>query len=97
MALLGTTVQARHEQLGDRLRANKTRRICIVGLIVSWILGSVTFAIGVYFYPSRGHSGIPGYDLSGIVSEIVPLIVKIVTLLNESMGYVHSTSFRWSL
>ncbi|KAF7890489.1 hypothetical protein EAF00_008804 [Botryotinia globosa] len=98
MTVLGTTAQARHEQLGDRLRAHKTRRICIVGLIISWMFGFVTFAIGVHFYPSRGRYGNPGYDLSGTVGEIVPLIVNmIVTLLNERMGYVHSTSLRCSL
>ncbi|TGO50106.1 hypothetical protein BOTNAR_0406g00080 [Botryotinia narcissicola] len=104
MELLGTTAQARHEKLGDRLRANKTRRVCIVGLIVSWIFGSAILAFGISIYVNDGYiwNGINYIEviglLNGSISEVISLIIAmIVTLLNESMGYVHSTALRGSL
>ena len=55
MALLSTTVWARHEQLSDRLRANKTRPIFIFGLTIGWILGSAIFAFGISIHANHGY------------------------------------------
>ncbi|TGO30251.1 hypothetical protein BPAE_0007g01330 [Botrytis paeoniae] len=64
---------------------------------LSWIFGSAILAFGISLHVRRGYisNGIDFFQvvdlLSGPINETIFLIINmIVTLLNESMGYVHS-------
>jgi hypothetical protein len=75
-------------------RGLSARDWCIFGLTISWMVGSATVVSGVLFLVY----GQPLFILSEPGKEALPLLINIlVTLLNESMGYIHGTSLRWSL
>ncbi|KAK3344320.1 hypothetical protein B0T25DRAFT_323332 [Lasiosphaeria hispida] len=76
-----------------------TRRWCVFGLVVSWFaaIGSLLAgAISLYIEIRDGSS--PYIVMSHTWREIVPLVMNVlVTLLNDSMGYIHTCTLRWSL
>lgn len=75
-------------------RGYSARNWCRVGLTISWILGLAAVASGALFLKF----GQPSFYLEPGWKEILPLLINIiVTLLNESMGYLHGTVLRWAL
>ncbi|KAK4122793.1 hypothetical protein N657DRAFT_620872 [Parathielavia appendiculata] len=76
-----------------------TRAWCVFGLVVSWIVGIGTLlAGGICVYLEHRDGAAAHIVLSHMWREILPLGLNIlVTLLNDSMGYVHTCSPRWSL
>ncbi|KAK4148831.1 hypothetical protein C8A00DRAFT_47428 [Chaetomidium leptoderma] len=76
-----------------------TRAWCVCGLVVSWIFGiSSLLAGGICVYLEVRDGNAAHIILSHTWREVLPLGLNIlVTLLNDSMGYVHTCSLRWSL
>lgn len=76
-------------------KALDTRNWCLLGLSISWLLGAVAITGGSLSLVVVGQ---PHFPLADAGKEALPLIINIfVTLLNESMGYIHSASLRFSL
>lgn len=109
MASFDTATRASHEQLGYHLQASRTRQACIIGLFISWVVGLASFVFGLYSYFTFGNVtgqnitdgyGFSKYSftLNDVALEVVALAINaMITLVNESMGYTHSTTLRWSL
>ena len=75
-------------------KAHFVRGWCVFGLCVSWVLGALAIAGGSLSLLL----GQPHFILPDFLKEALPLLINIfVTLLNESMGYIHSASLRFSL
>ncbi|CAG8957454.1 hypothetical protein HYFRA_00011435 [Hymenoscyphus fraxineus] len=89
-----------HSQHHDKLdKALFTRNMCAVGLFASWITGVAALGGGCYcVYLERQVDSRPEFVIPHLAKEVLPLGINIVvTFLNESMGYIHNTSLRWSL
>jgi hypothetical protein len=85
-------VGGRGPQLDKALDA---RNWCYLGLCISWAIGALAIAGGSIALVVVGQ---PHFSLPTAGKEALPLIINIfVTLLNESMGYIHSASLRFSL
>jgi len=84
----------------DRLdKALVTRGTCVAGLCASWISGIAAFGGGMYciYLDITGGDG-ASFVIPHAAKEVLPLGLNIVvTLLNESMGYIHSTTLRWAI
>ncbi|KAF4625284.1 hypothetical protein G7Y89_g12886 [Cudoniella acicularis] len=84
----------------DKLdKAHFTRNMCVIGLVLSWIAGLIAFGGGGYviFLNSKGEKKAE-FVIPHFAKEVLPLGINIIlTFLNESMGYIHCTSLRWSL
>ncbi|TVY84882.1 hypothetical protein LSUE1_G001076 [Lachnellula suecica] len=79
-------------------KAIGTRNLCIFGLFLSWLTGVAAFAGGTYCVYLTIQGFKPHFEISHLAKEVLPLGINIIlTFLNESMGYIHSTSLRWSL
>ncbi|KAK5656283.1 hypothetical protein OQA88_5047 [Cercophora sp. LCS_1] len=88
---------ANRQQLRD---SDITKKFCIAGLAVSWIVGvgSLLIGVGLLVAESTGSWRPPRLDLTHTWREVIPLLLNVVvTLLNESMGYIHTCTLRWSL
>jgi hypothetical protein len=67
---------------------------CVFGLFISWALGALAIAGGSLSLVV----GQPNFVLPEFFKEALPLLINVfVTLLNESMGYIHTASLRFSL
>lgn len=80
--------------------ANITRGWCIVGLVLSWVAGNTAIVLGILALRQESQDGktpTVGHVPTGL-REMLPLGMNIVvTILNESMGYIHSSALRWSM
>ncbi|KAG9233136.1 hypothetical protein BJ875DRAFT_55204 [Amylocarpus encephaloides] len=87
-----------HEKLDKALF---TRNVCAIGLCASWLTGFAALGGGCYcLYLERNDNQEkrPEFIIPHFAKEMLPLGINIIlTFLNESMGYIHSTSLRWSL
>jgi hypothetical protein len=85
----------------DKLdKAIATRNCCVAGLCAAWLTGFVGVAGGFYcIYLDMSDVGRKSrFIIPHAAKEVLPLGINIVvTFLNESMGYIHSTTLRWSL
>ncbi|KAK4179457.1 hypothetical protein QBC36DRAFT_74335 [Triangularia setosa] len=76
-----------------------TRRACVSGLVLCWFVaigGIIGGGICLYKEVRDGDSIRIG--LSNRWRELLPLGLNIfITLLNDSMGYIHAVTLRWSL
>lgn len=73
--------------------AKHTRRFCILGLVLSYIVGLGAFITG-FFSPGRSKD----FELTPVTLAILPLAFDFVVLLvTETVGYIHSVSLRWQL
>ncbi|KAH8657079.1 hypothetical protein BGZ60DRAFT_434732 [Tricladium varicosporioides] len=84
----------------DKLdRALFTRSMCVFGLGASWLAGILAFGGGGYvIYMNNKGPRKAQFQIPHFAREMLPLGINIIlTFLNESMGYIHSTSLRWSL
>jgi hypothetical protein len=71
-----------------------TRRLCILGLVLGWLIGITCVAAGSYFLTVSQNA----IQLPDLARELIPLgINALVTLLIESMGFIHTTLLRWAL
>src|SRR5436853_1499717 len=71
-----------------------TRRLFVLGLVLGWVIGAASIVVGVYFQIANQNA----VELSDLAREIIPLgINAVVTLLNESIGFIHTISLRWAL
>lgn len=83
----------------DRLdKALVTRGTCVAGLCASWVTGIAGVGGGAYCVWIN-HTGTEAtFVIPHAWKEVLPLGLNVlVTLLNESMGYIHSTTLRWSI
>ncbi|KAF5870851.1 uncharacterized protein Bfra_009406 [Botrytis fragariae] len=92
-------LQSEDDAKGLRWKMPRLRWINLT--TATWIFGSAILAFGISLHVRRGciWNGIDFIRvvefISGPISEAISLIINmIVTLLNESMGYVHSTALR---
>jgi hypothetical protein len=79
----------------DYNRGLATRNICIGFLLLSLLTGLTAIIVPLAAF----HQKAPWYfSLKSTTVEIIVLASNVViTLLNESMGYIHTASLRWSL
>lgn len=79
----------------DKLdKAIATRNCCVVGLCAAWLTGFAGVVGGFYCIyldmPEVGRKS--HFIIPHAAKEVLPLGINIiVTFLNESMGYIHST------
>ncbi|CAP70530.1 uncharacterized protein PODANS_3_5960 [Podospora anserina S mat+] len=76
-----------------------TRRACVTGLVLCWFVavGSIIGG-GLCLYKEVRDDDSIRIDLSNRWRELLPLGLNIfITLLNDSMGYIHAVALRWSL
>jgi hypothetical protein len=86
-----------HDKLN---KAIGTRNCCVLGLCAAWITGFAAVAGGTYcLYLDQAGVGLESnFIIPHGAREVLPLGLNIlVTFLNESMGYIHSCTLRWSL
>lgn len=85
----------------DKLnKAIGTRNCCVIGLCAAWFIGIAAIGGGLYcIYLDNADTGRKShFVIPHAAKEVFPLGMNIiVTFLNESMGYIHSTTLRWSL
>jgi hypothetical protein len=85
----------------DKLnKAIGTRNCCVAGLCAAWLTGFAAVGGGFYcIYLDSADTGRKShFIIPHAAKEVFPLGMNIlVTFLNESMGYIHSTTLRWSL
>jgi hypothetical protein len=89
----------------DKLdKALGCRNCCVLGLCAAWVTGFAGIIGGCYciyldnFHTNGGASNKAQFIFPRAAKEVLPLGLNIVvTFLNEAMGYIHSTSLRWSL
>ncbi|KAK3314641.1 hypothetical protein B0H66DRAFT_316708 [Apodospora peruviana] len=76
-----------------------TRNACVLGLVVSWFVGiGSLLGGGICLYTEIRDGTATHIVMSHTWREILPLLLNVVvTLLNDSMGYIHSCSLRWAL
>lgn len=87
---------AHHDDKLDK--ALETRNCCVAGLSVSWFVGVAAIGGGCYCVYLGLYERGAQFVIPHLAKEVLPLGINIiVTFLNESMGYIHSTSLRWSL
>jgi hypothetical protein len=80
-----------------------TKRLCLAGLTIAWSIGGALLAAGSYLWAHQVSSG----ELHSIrfpastphyVAELLPLALNVVvTLLNETLGFIHTVCLRWAL
>jgi len=74
-----------------------TRRVCIYGLVISWVLSTICVGLGSY----TTRTPFPRLSVKRelrILVEILPLAINVViTLCVECLGFIHTTSLRWAL
>jgi hypothetical protein len=87
----------------DKLdKARGTLYCCVVGLCAGWFIGIGSIAAGSYCIylevnTAYGYAA-PSFVIPHAAREVLPLGINIlVTFLNEAMGYIHTTTLRWSL
>ncbi|CZR53729.1 uncharacterized protein PAC_03609 [Phialocephala subalpina] len=97
-----TSKMAAHHN--DKLdKALGSRNCCVIGLCAAWVTGVAGIAGGCYciylnHYSKDGDGSGAQFLIPHAAKEVLPLGMNvIVTFLNEAMGYIHSTSLRWSL
>ena len=74
-------------------RGDGTRKTCIVGLVLSTVIGIGFIILGAV---AKGRS--KTFHLNSVALELIPLAINVVVLLiTECLGYIHSTSPRWAL
>jgi hypothetical protein len=75
-------------------RSSLTRVLCIIGFTFSWLFALSCLGVGI---ASTQH--IWQFDLSkDIYPELIVLAQNVViTICNESLGFIHSSSLRWAL
>lgn len=80
----------------DKLdKALGCRNCCVLGLCAAWFTGFAGIIGGSYCIYLDGAAY---FVIPHAAKEVLPLGLNvIVTFLNEAMGYIHSTSLRWSL
>lgn len=79
-------------------RALGTKRVCIFGLICSWVSGFGILAFGCWLAWQYNNHKHMYWTLPHLVAELMPLAINlVVTLLTQSTGYIHAVSLRWSL
>jgi len=79
-------------------KALLTRNFCVAGLIAGWFTGVIAVGGGCYCIYLNLSDRRLEFVIPHIAKEVLPLGINIiVTFLNEAMGYIHSTSLRWSL
>ena len=92
---------APHEQARDYDRSVSTRRVCIGGLVLTWLAGiaGVVAIIALLATKLNESNGLVEMQLSGrIITLLLPLgFSVIVTLCNECVGLTHTTTLRWAL
>ena len=75
-------------------RSSSTRVLCICGLVFSWLCAILCIIIG-------GLAGGRAWEISLCWTPAKDIIVLaqniIITICNESLGYIHSVSLRWAL
>lgn len=76
-------------------KALDMRKICIAGLVLSWLASLA--CIGAAAYAFSRHAAIR-YHFSLALAEILPLLFNIfITLCIDCLSYIHTTSLRWAL
>ncbi|KAK1761200.1 hypothetical protein QBC47DRAFT_369358 [Echria macrotheca] len=85
------------------LDSDFTKKCCVAGLVVSWVVGAASLVTGTVYLVLAETSPVspvssPHVDLSHTWREVLPLVLNVVvTVLNDSMGYIHTCTLRWSL
>jgi hypothetical protein len=75
-------------------RSEFSRELCKAGLVLCWLVGLLSLAVGIYFVKRGGYF----LKLPQHMGEMFPLIFNtLITICNEIVGYIHTTSLRWSL
>ncbi|KAM7193382.1 hypothetical protein V8F20_008432 [Naviculisporaceae sp. PSN 640] len=74
-----------------------TKHVCVFGLVMSWLVGMTALALGAVCLAYELRNGVAVHlQLENKEREIIPLLLNIVvTLLVDSMGYIHSCALRW--
>lgn len=79
----------------DYDRGISIRNICVGFLALSWLAGLSAIIVPLVAFHQKGPWS---FTLRPAAVEVIALAMNIfVTVLNESMGYIHSTSLRWAL
>ncbi|KAK0521544.1 hypothetical protein OC834_006625 [Tilletia horrida] len=75
-------------------RGTLARIFCPVGVLCSLLISIAAIGAGVYLYQQPSHQ----YRLSKTDHIVFTAVLNMITTIcNESMGYIHSISLRWSL
>ncbi|KAI9850596.1 MAG: hypothetical protein M1838_005381 [Thelocarpon superellum] len=75
--------------------SKRTRALARIGLMLCWVAGVVELAVAVWMAQVRSGAYL---NLNGYAREVVPLLLNVVvTIINETLGYIHATSLRWAL
>ncbi|KAK3371814.1 hypothetical protein B0T24DRAFT_531380 [Lasiosphaeria ovina] len=76
-----------------------TKRWCLAGLVISWLIAIAASLAGAILLKQEIQNGRATQILIWDTwREVLPLGLNVlVTLLNDSMGYIHTCTLRWSL
>ncbi|TVY57164.1 hypothetical protein LCER1_G002584 [Lachnellula cervina] len=98
-------------ELPDYERYTKTKKFCIIGLALAWVRVACCISVSVYIILTDGqnslarayknsdgkHTLVREVKITDAVAEALAFLVNIlVTLLTDTMGFIHSTSLRWA-
>lgn len=79
----------------DYDRGISIRNICVGFLALSWLAGLGAIIVPLVAFRQKGPWS---FTLSPAAVEVIALATNVfVTVLNESMGYIHAASLRWAL
>lgn len=77
-------------------RSRTSRQLCLYGFAFGSLTGLISLSFGIYLLSSPGANNFLSWDKR--VQEFLPLLVNIlVTLHNETAGYIQTVSLRWAL
>ncbi|KAK0706911.1 hypothetical protein B0T26DRAFT_815149 [Lasiosphaeria miniovina] len=76
-----------------------TNRWCLAGLVISWLIAiAASLASAILFKQEIQNGRATQILIWDTWREVLPLGLDVlVTLLNDSMGYIHTCTLRWSL
>lgn len=90
----------RPDALASYDTAHFTRNICLIGLVLSWVIGISTLIAAICAWVWWSHSSLVPHFIptsSTWFGAISPIISLLVQLLNDCLGLLHTTSLRWAL
>lgn len=86
-------------QEGDTVnydRSSTSRLLCLYGLGLGSVAGLISLSFGIYLVHSPGRKQFLSWNKT--ISEFMPLLINVlVTIHNETAGYILTVSLRWAL
>jgi hypothetical protein len=77
-------------------RSATSRLLCLYGLGIGSLGGLISLSFGIYLVHSPGRNQFLSWDKT--ISEFMPLLINVlVTIHNETAGYILTVSLRWAL